>query len=434
MKTIVLLTLITLFSCGDKVNSSKDENVVDESIYDEKGALKTDLVLINQGKFSHEKLIANIGLGLVIPTTEEFKDHSLELQEELNQYCEQMNIKKKIDSLEINVLRRGIQQAWKRAMQTYHRLELFRFGAANEASSNFYQAVYTHHYSSKCLVDRRVLLMSSRNRLPNLAQIDNFQERGLDALEPLFFDDINNSRCRRVNARLQVWFDKSPVQRQQDICRYSKHLVKDIVYQAETLSDQWALNKGNYLTEILRNEKLGTHIQALNKISTALFQLDILKAKKLAYPAGLEVKVDQQVIQCAQASCPGKTEHLYAKFSIESLISNVKAFKDLFQGKDGFGFDDFLKEEGYQELVTKFEKSIEAALESLNLALGKTTVEILTTDIDRSQCEATSTTHRKVEACALLADIKIVTDLLKNEYLLALKELSAPKETQGDLD
>lgn len=434
-KLVLLIFIFSLMSCGESVDKSSDTKpVVDESIYDEKGQLKTDVSLINQGKFTQEKLIANIGLGLVIPTTAQFAKDTRALKEANEQFCENLANSSEISKEQVEFLKLGVQSAWKNAMGTYHKLELLNFGPVAEETSNFYDAVYTFSDASKCVIDRRVQTYASRGRLPDLNLTDNYTERGLDALEPLLFDDMNKSRCRRVNSRLQAWFDKNIQERQLDVCGYTKHLIADIDLKAKELAKRWSLTGENYLVDILRNEKLGTKLQAINKISRSLFELDSLRKIKLAYPAGFKTKIGNQVKQCSQDSCPEKAEHLFAKMSVESLLFNLETFKDLFMGKEGFGFDDFLKQEGYEDLANDFESAINNIIAKFKGMQGKTTIAELTAGISRDECEASTTINRKVEACALMADIKVITDLLKNEYLLALKDLSAPRETQGDTD
>lgn len=442
LKTSLFILPLVLTSCEDFTQKNiefaapkaPEENVVDR--------LLVEATSINEGEFSIEKLIANMGTFVTQPVVEDLKNQMDVLDASLKSHCGAINVLPTLDESQLTELRKPLQENWKKAMLTYHKLATLNYGPAAEETSTAMNSLYSFDGEEKCRVDLQLFRYSRQGdaALPRFDVIDNYNVRGLDSLEPLFFASPSKTRCSRANSRITEWFEKPLIEKEKIVCVYSLHLMKDMVAKANELSKAWSPQTGHFTAQMLRGKK-GSPIEVANQVSQALYYLDTnTKDRKLSYPAGLEVRIDGTVQSCSPEICPEKREHLYADIGYEALLVSLEGFKILFQGighttgQDGFGFDDLLIIREKASLSERLVQGIEAAIKNVEAQKTKTSFKELFENIDREKCEATTSEKRTVEACALVQDIRKVTNLLKNEYLNALGELSAPRQAQGDND
>lgn len=440
MKNILMiLTLLSVISCNEFTEKNlatapkvdNNENGVEQLLG------QTDR--INTGEFSVEKLIANIGIFVVSPQIEKLNEDILDLNSSVSQYCSALETYDALTVDQLNILRKPLQDDWKEAVKTFHRIEMMKFGPAAIETSTAQKSIYYFDGEDKCKVDL-TLLQTQRGRLPRFDVISNYQVRGLDSLEPLLFGKHDESRCQRRSTRIQAFFAKPILEKEKVVCKLMLHNLTDIVNKSEELDKEWSPRLKNYSARMLRGQ-VGAPIEIINSISQALFTLDTLvKDKKVAFPAGFEIRMNDELKKCNQASCPKNSEHYYADFALDSLIESVKGFKAIFQGIDlntgidGFGFDDFLSQRGFSSLAKQMVTNSDLILEKLEQANKTSTFKELLSEVTVEKCENTRSDNRLAEACAFVWDIRKVTDLLKNEYLVALAELSAPRQAQGDND
>lgn len=435
-----MISTLVLSSCEDFTGKNLESAVPPKN-----GASQIDLLIaqtdrINQGAFTSEKLIANTGFFVVQPLIDMLAGNINGLSESINQHCTFLSIADSIDKDQLEKLREPIRKKWKKATLTYHKLEMMNFGPTKKPTSTVLDSLYSFDGEKKCRVDLSLLQLSLRNRFPRTDIISNYNVRGLDALEPLFFADPDVSRCNRVSPRLQVWFEKTLIERERDVCRYAKHLMKDMTTKVNDLEKEWNARGSNFPAKLLRGA-LGTTMETINTISQSLFYLDTdVKDKRVAYPAGYDVRIDEVLTKCPTSTCPDNIETPYATMTLEVLLASLEGFQFLFNGinpetmKDGYGIDDLLTERGHSELASNMRDTIQRAVTNVK-AISKTeTMGSLLAKYDKELCDQTTTTDRKVEICALVEDIRGITSLLKNEYLLALQEFRAPRQAQGDND
>lgn len=441
MKTpwITLLSCLILLGCDDFTQKNLE---LAQKSDQESGA---DLLLgpsseINSGNFSLEKFIANTGVFIMEPLTETLEEDVRDLYRSTKQHCSTLEALENLTRQQLTKMRAPIQESWKKAMTTYHKADVMRFGPAANVESTAMDGLYSFDGTDKCRVDLSLLQLNLFERLPRLDVINNYNVRGLDSLEPLFFADPDKSRCKRVNPRLQKWFDRPLLEREKEVCRYSIHLLEDMQNKAQELAQAWSPRRGRYTEKLLKGEA-GGPIEVTNSISQALFYLDTqIKDQKLAYPAGFDVRLQGVLTKCPDASCPDAREHPYAEFSLHSLEASLTGFKSLFMGtgfenqRNGFGLDDLLENRGHASIAEGLSNEIENALTQVRRLKKEHTMRELLTDIDPTRCENSDSQNRSEEACALVWDLRGVTDLLKNDYLAALQDLSAPRQARGDND
>ncbi len=445
MKKLALTTLVltSFFSCDDFTQKNIEQAVPPTT----PEVNNVDLLLsgsnqINSGEFTLEKLIANTGSLVVEPLVQELKQNIRELDQSINQHCGSLDAFTELKTEQLETLRKPIQENWKKAMATYHKIDVMRFGPVDDGSDTTMDSLYTFDGEARCNVDTQLFLLSVRgtSRLPSLNVINNYNIRGLDTLEALYFADPNKTRCIRANPRVVRWFERPLLEREKTVCTYSKHLLSDMVKKADELAKRWSPQEGYYTAAMLRGGE-GSPLEITNKISQALFHLyKSTSDLKLAYPAGFEIRVRGSLTKCPDTSCPEKSEHLYADYGFEAIEASVEGFRHLFfginpkTGVNGNGFDDLLRSREFDELSDQMKSHVDNFLTNIRALKEKTTLKEALKNIDRTKCEVTTSENREEEVCALVWDMRKITDLLKNDYLSALQEFSAPAQAQGDND
>ena len=441
--TLSFAAALTFTACGDFTQ----KNVELANPSSNTGVNNVDLLLaetsrINSGDFSIEKLIANTGSFVVEPMIQKLKQDLNELDQSINQFCGSLDAFTELTTEQLNTLRQPIQENWKEAMATYHKVDMMRFGPVDDGANTTMESIYSFDASTRCNVDTQLFLLSLRgtSRLPNMDVINNYNIRGLDSLEALYFADPNKTRCVRVSPRVAKWFEKPLLEREKTVCTYSKHLLTDIVKKANELAKQWSPQQGHYTATMLRGTA-GSPLQVTNKISQALFHVyKSTSDLKLAYPAGFEIRVRGSLTKCPDKSCPQNAEHLYADFSLEAIEASLEGFRHLFfginpnTGLNGNGFDDLLRSREFDAISNQMKEYVDNFLINIRALKEKTTLSQALKNLDVDKCEATTSEDRQEEVCALVWDLRKITDLLKNEYLSALQEFSAPAQAQGDND
>ena len=436
---LFLICLLFLASCDDFTEKNLETKTSgSDQLVNTADLLLGQTDLINSGEFSIEKLLANTGNFVVGPLTTKLDNQISKLDTGINQYCATIAILDDATEEQVLSLRAPLQESWKEAMLTYHQLEVMNFGPAKSATSTSMLSIYSFDGEDKCQIDR-TLLQVERSRFPRFEVIDNYNVRGLDSIEPLIFADPKKSRCQKVNPRIQAWFDKPLIQKERTVCKLMTHLMKDISLKSSQLEKAWSVRGGNYTASMLKGT-VGTSLEVTNKISQALFVMDtLIKDIKTSYPAGFEVRIEEENRKCPQASCPRASEHLYADMALASLQASFIGFKNLFSGTNpetgfnGYGLDDLLVSRGFTSISKSLITDIDIAIANIEKIKSQSFQDLLS-GIDATACEQTTSENRKVEACALVWDIRKVTDVLKNEYLVALAELSAPRQARGDND
>jgi hypothetical protein len=425
-----IIALLLLASCNDftERNEIPKSNFSGTATYD--------------GTFTNERLIGNLGVYIITPTVEKLNKNINELNFDYLNFCNSLNDYENdnFDIETLNSLLEPIQASWKQSMQSYHIFAMMNVGPSAAETSSIMPSIYSFDQQDKCRLDQAVVLYDLRDRLPRFDVIDNYNVRGLDSIERFLFGSQESTICKRNNSRLDQYYAKPLLERTKKSCGFGQHLFTDIVEKSSELQKAWSTSEGYYTKKLLRGSE-GTEIEVVNKISQALFFLDTnTKDLKLAYPAGFEVNIDNQVQKCVGASCPQNREHPYANFSLEAILASVKGFKSLFFGINlennikGYGLDDLLTSRGHKDIADELGANLDTLIAKLEIQVEKTTLKELLEQITINDCEASSSKNRINEACALVWDIRKVTDILKNEYLAALSEFNAPKQAQGDND
>lgn len=373
-----------------------------------------------QALFSDEaynELLMQAGSVVIWPAYQSFNSSVQSLDQSISSYCEAVD-----NQSDAATSLAEAQAAWVKAMDDWQYLEAFQVGPIAEAAATPRNNIYSWPLISPCGVDREVAtrvtsLPASLNRI------------GLDAVAYLLFDYDLNHACTDTVEDTQGFNEQSDQVKRQQRCNYLQLLIPEISSEASQLAKAWNPDEENY-TETWVSDTSSSPSVKTNELSDALISyLDLnVKDQKLAIPTGISSN-------CASSSCPESVEHPFANTSLESIAANLRGFRDLFRGSptetNDASFSGLLKQEDSADLSTQILDSVEFVLSKLS-ETNQTLAE-LTEAIDQAACEASSSESRQVEACAIHADTKVITDELRGDFLEILN-LEPPEQVAGDND
>lgn len=333
-------------------------------------------------------------------TLEQFRNDATELREAARTFALDPNTGD----------RAPVQIAWRAAMATWQRAELFRFGPAADVSlpdgTGLADQVYSWVVSTNaCRVDQETSAAS-------YSQLENVREqainvRGLDALEYLIFNDSEDNRCL-PNAAINSsgeWDDLGdglPLRR----AAHAAILADDLEQSAEELLEAWDNTGG-----LADSESFDTPLDATAAVVGAMLYLDTAtKDRKVGVPAGL--------VNCAAETCPEDVESKFAGVSRENIRGNLEGLQ-LLLGTEGYGISDQLIDVGASQLATDLDNATQAALDAVD-DLGEVTLrDALESDLDG--------------VVGVYDSIKALTDRIKGELIDELG-VSVTQAGAGDAD
>ena len=167
-------------------------------------------------------------------------------------------------------------------------------------------------------------------------------------------------------------------------------------------------------------------------ITDGLFALDKLtKDKKINVPLGL-------IDECSARTYPKLVESPYAENSYANVRANLLSFKKIFSGGEGFGFDDFIDNEGFPEVSLRVIENINATVAVVDAAEVSIRAEVasISTVADETACSnafAAPDQPSQLNACRLAGSIKRVTDDLKIDFV-TIVGVMIPDSAQSDND
>lgn len=379
----------------------------------------------NQGPFSQEKLIANIGLNVIVPATQ-----ALRLQAEILNLELENWVTKKTRTEEQKEL---IQLQWKKVMTQFHFLEGIPLGPLSDKQLGLAEQIYSWPYSNLCGVDHEVLKFSISNQtaIPSL-----FTLKGLSVLEYLLFDETYTTTCNPQSARnrpVVQWTLKNSSEKELDRMFYASKLTQDLLDKTKQLEALWNPNTNNFTMSLLDGSLYPEGIKdAVNAMSDSLFSVEKLKDLKMAKPLGLHK-------DCLNESkkCPESVEHTWSQISFASIKAQAQGFQAAFNGEgrnlNGFGFDDFLVSMGRQDVSTKLNENLDQFLRSLEIVESELTFQQQIEAMNVLDCSNSTIQNRIVPVCSMFQDLRVLTTQMKTEFLIVLS-LRAPPTYQGDND
>lgn len=387
------------------------------------GTIPNEFQKPNEGPFSEEKMLINIGVNVLSRSADDFAATIPVLKNSIRQYCEAL-----ANSSSATREKTQAQLDWERAMLAFHQLEAAPFGPLMDDGRFLNDYLYSWPYLNTCDIDKKVY---EHTLNPVDAKRLLFNVRGLGAIEYLLFEQTLTSKCNlRANPQMRDWNALSVAQKRQDRCVWAHELIQDVETKANTLKSRWAVSEGNFTKALIDGSRYASVKEAINALTDAMAQIEKLKDAKLGKPMARHK-------DCAEEKCSADVEHLYSGLSLASAEAQLKGFRAIFTGsfssQPAFGLDDLLEKSGRSDVAARVISALDKAIASLRAAQENGSLYDQVEAMDPAACKQTTMTDRKVEICAVHADVREVAFLLKTEVLVALA-LRAPPTHQGDND
>jgi predicted lipoprotein len=361
-------------------------------------------------------LLKHLGEDVILRSYQRFVERAGALRLALEAYAEEQT----------PATREAAQEAFRAALLSWERAELYQVGPAAEVSNfspgagGLRAEIYSFRDANPCVVDRG--LVSQTYLSKGFADDVYAYARDLSAIERLLFSSSNESACPasdRVVTEV-AWQALVAGDLTQRRALYAARAGEAVEAKAKQLVKAF---EEEFLPELAQagdGSKLFDRTQeALDALTSALFYVDFdIRELKLAGPLG-------QTMDCASKVCP--TELPYAKLSKQALTENLLALRAVFQGHlpedeasgEGLrGLNDLLASVDAEPLAQSIDDAIAAALDAVDA------VEPSFEDTPRSEDGAL---FKALEA------VQALCDLLKTEFLQKLA-LSTPMRATGDND
>ena len=376
-------------------------------------------------------LIANEVDSAVIPSYENFSEVIDQLSSEsgsLNAYCDALGTDQESVTLET------AQTHWSQAMAIWQNAEMWLLGPITDNSLSIRNRIYSYGEENfiSCFADQGVV---SLNANPNISIAGRAANHvGLSALEYLLFNQELNHSCTDDLSALSQWNDLPELDRKQQRCAFASAVAEDIKANIDGLENTWDASGENYRLDFVNPANTGESLQAL---SDSLFYLDtVVKDLKVARPIGLvngvcEGESDSSAVDFNAVESP------YSETSYENIESNLIAFRTLYTGGDGLGFDDIVISSGQPDFHQQFMAKIQAALDLLATFEQSFAADVEAINPEDGHCTQSLNADSPIDGLAnpynLHIALRAITDDLKTSFLV-ITALDIPDRAQSDND
>ncbi len=327
--------------------------------------------------------------------------------------------------------RETAKASWRSAMSAWQRVEVMQVGPLLDNGQALRNRIYSYATTaplSTCAVDQSVVLAQTEGFDLSLRSNNS---KGLDALEYLLFEDSVEHTCPIQITETQTWNDLSAQERRQQRCMYAALVAQDVALATQDLLTAWLPSQNNYRFRFLSPgyRLVESNITAL---SDALFYIEKeTKDLKLGVPTGLNT-------DCSALVCPEALESARSNASIQNVVDNLKAFKILYTGNGGLGFDDIIVAEGFPEVASNITRLVDDAIvfaESIDEAASAQIAAMLAAN-DSSECAngaANPDGMGTPSVCRLHGYLKRITDVLRSDFI-TIVNVDLPDRSQADND
>ena len=376
--------------------------------------------------FDFVGMMASYADGVLLPSYERLESTIEVLSEPtgaIANYCGS------ISTADEGVMLDAARVAWQEAMSSWQEAEAYLVGPVMDNGGSIRNSIYSFFSGSPlstCAIDQAVML--AQNPSFDLTN-RSYNQRGLDALEYLLFNEDLTHTCPTQIVETQTWNIQPADQRKILRCEYAFDLAEDVDLSADGLGAAWQSSGGNFRTEFINPEKLADNFQQL---SDALFYIELsTKDAKLGVPTGIKDG-------CSQLTCPEASESRFSDTALENIRSNLIGFRELLTGGGGLGFDDIIIAEGFPEVNNNFHTNVEAAItliDSMDMSLLDQLAIIEGSGSDASclNSAANPETVQMIPVCSLHGFLKRITDSLRTEFIVIVN-VDLPDGAAGDND
>lgn len=325
--------------------------------------------------------------------------------------------------------RAAARAAWRDTMSAWQESEVYLVGPAAANGEALRNRIYSYASGSPlstCAIDQAVVLAED----PDFdLQTRSLNQRGLEAIEYLLFNDDPGHSCPDSIEETRGWDSRPEIERRRLRCEYALDLAADVHSAGASLLDAWQPQGDNYRSEFVDPTNLDANFEAL---SDALFYIELeTKDRKLGIPTGINAA-------CSRLTCPEVAESRFSDTALANLRANLVGFRDGLTGGLGLGFDDIIAEKGFSSVNQEFLDNVEAAIaliDSMPASLQEQidAIEASGSDAECINSAANPDSVQTVPACSLHGYLKRITDSLRTEFITAV-DVDLPDGAGGDND
>lgn len=376
----------------------------------------------NEGDFTVEKMLVNIGTNVIAKNVHEFALQTSILSNRLARYCEDLD-----SGVETPATEKIAKDQWEATMLAYHTIDVAPVGPLSAAGRYLGDHIYGWPLLDPCGIDQETAKLAAGNPTKQLL----VSLKGLGALEYMLFDKTYGSSCRKIlNPLAFEWAKKETLTKKQERCKYAQYITQDLVDKAAQLDRAWSPTQGNYTKTLIDNTQFKSAKAAVNALTDSMFNLEKLKDEKLAIPMGVSEKCLN-----ADRKCSDLAEHAWSGLAIRAVAAEVAGFKQIFWGSTNtkvraFGFDDYLVSVGHGDIPLEIETYLNTALQQAPLADAQGSLQ---EQIANSNTHLCLDDTQNSPLCLVFKNVRNTMTSMKTELLLILA-LEAPPLFQGDND
>ncbi|MFT6747681.1 MAG: putative lipoprotein [Glaciecola sp.] len=285
--------------------------------------------------YDRKVLLTNLSSAYIIPSYKVFNDNIKSLEQKKNSFIQSPST----TSLE------GLRSAWNKALLSWQEIAFLEFGPAADISLRAQTNVYP--------VDTSLINSNISRGGYNLAIANNFNAKGLQALDYLLYSESDDSKAVDFVATSEV-------------ASYVTAVIADLKSNSQYVTDKWT----SYSIEFIANSENnadGSSVSIVVNTITNHYEAFIRRGK-IGIPSGVFNGFSKQEM-------PGHVEALYSHKSIENALRSMEAFENFFNGinyvksSNGEGLSDYLvftetKKDG-QLLATVIQNQINSIKSSI---------------------------------------------------------------------
>lgn len=381
--------------------------------------LAPELQKPNEGPFSREKMLYNMGLLL----TEQVKRFQLESQLltlELEKTCSR-------DALTSGDLSNARAQ-FRKAVAEFQSLMAAPIGPLQDQGRFLLDNLDSWPFVNYCGVDREVVRYD-QTKEPASQLL--YTVKGMGALDYLLHEGTLSSVCNvRAYPETQVWTARPAGEKIKTRCALALVFARDLESKSAQLWKAWNPEEGHFAKALVDGSRYPTLQAALNDFSDHLFRVEVVKDQKLGRPLGLHR-------DCLEDSCPDQAELKHSDLSLLAISRNLSMLESLYHGSRdpaaaGYGLDDQLRHLNRADVADRLKAALAKATATAK-SLEDTGYQSLLRGLDASACARSTPQNRLVPACSLYQEVREVSRLMKAE-LLSVLDLRPPKTIEGDND
>ncbi|MCS6823918.1 MAG: imelysin family protein [Cytophagaceae bacterium] len=286
MKSKIILLLVVMIACINAACKKKKKENPD-------------------AEFDRAALLTNVRDNIILPQYGDFVSRLSELQTAATSFTSSANI----TSLE------NLQTKFKNAYLAWQKVSAFEFGPAEQSILRMNMNSFP--------TDTNQIRSNINSGSYNLNAASNIRAKGFPALDYLLFS-------KPVNAILDSFTISSKSTNRKNLLN---NIIADMLSNAQTVNNKWNNEYKNTFTSNTGTD-IGSSISLLvNQLS---FECEMVRRERIGNALGYQGIVNTNITN------PWLVEAYYSNYSKPLILENLHNLKNIYSGKNGQGFDDYL--------------------------------------------------------------------------------------------